>query len=614
MSIKIKILLSTFLGFFVVGVVVSWLYVLDVRAQAEGAILEKSRALVLSGEAIRDAMAQKITDNVVRPFDELAREGDRDLLISAVPVITAIGVLETNAAEAGYQFRVPKNSPRNPINEPTELEARVLAILEQGEAPEWIINDGDYIRFFRPIRLTQDCMLCHGDPAGSVDPVGGIREGWSVGEVHGAFQIISSLDEAKVIQAGAIRKVSLVTLALIVLVGLVLYRVIRGITGSLDRYARDFALAATGDLTVTTAASSRDEVGTLAEHFNSFMGTLRSMVHEISAVTSRTRSVSTTLSDMVDQTASAMEEMRANVESTGNKTKQLDKEVSESATAASEVSDFIEQLGQVINKEAEAVSQSSSAIEEISASINAIARAAEDKLRIARELEERAATGRDDVGASIQVMDKVANSANVIMDSIRVIEEIAARTNLLAMNAAIEAAHAGDYGRGFAVVASEIRELAENSANSARSIATSLKEVNGLISVSVDATRQSGDSFGQIYDQVQLVGAAMREMKQSTDELSLGSSQIIEALSALVELSSQVSDAYREMDNRVVRITRSMDTLGAISAETRAGMEEMALAINEINDAAIAIRDSGTANAENVASLESAVSRFKVEE
>ena len=189
-SIKWKILFLVLIGPIVIGGLLAWQRISDIRGGAEKAIISKSAGIVMMAESTRDQMAKKLQSGVLKPFDQLTAEN----ILEAVPVVTAMQVASAKAKEAGYTFRAPKLMPRNPNNAPTELEKDVLNELTSKNLSEKVIIEPNQIRYFKPVRLTAECLYCHGDPVGGKDVVGGVKEGWREGEIHGAFEIISSLE------------------------------------------------------------------------------------------------------------------------------------------------------------------------------------------------------------------------------------------------------------------------------------------------------------------------------------------------------------------------------------------------------------------------------------
>ena len=196
-SLKGKVLVIALLGVVLITMIISSMYIRDIKKQAVAGILEKSRAIVYTVEATREAMSSKLALGVITDLETLTAEGNRTKLLEAVPIITAINIAAKNAEIGNYSFRVPKFQPRNPKNEPVGVEIEVLRELEKGGLDEFVLTEKNQIRYFKPIKLSAECLYCHGNPVGSPDPVGGIKEGWKVGEVHGAFEIISSLAGAQ---------------------------------------------------------------------------------------------------------------------------------------------------------------------------------------------------------------------------------------------------------------------------------------------------------------------------------------------------------------------------------------------------------------------------------
>jgi methyl-accepting chemotaxis protein len=396
------------------------------------------------------------------------------------------------------------------------------------------------------------------------------------------------------------------------ILGFFLFFAIRRFMKPLGHYVQTFQRAATGDLTARATGRSGDEIGRIAGFFNEFIGTLEGMVREVKFVTDNANTISDELAASSERTAASLHEIRMNTEGMKDKIVRLDSEVTASAHSAGDVKEYISRLAELINSQAAAINQSSASIEEMSASIKNIANAAEEKLRITTELESTALDGQSEMEETEQLIKKVADSASVIMEMIQIIQDIASKTNLLAMNAAIEAAHAGEYGKGFAVVADEIRNLAESSAESAKTITDSLGEVGEFIKVSQSSTAKTGEVFSNIVGQIKDVSSSMSEMKSATSELSIGAQQILEALSSLVQTTQEVKDSSKEMNGRIGSITEALARVSDISADTKNGMEEEAIAMTEIYEAAEDISKAGVRNSESVRNLRELVDKFTV--
>jgi methyl-accepting chemotaxis protein len=222
MTLIQKILLIAAGPLLVAATVLGYVSYTDSSERATNELVGKARSVVLAAESGREEMADKwgqgiFTAEMLRTWSEA---GQRDKVLAAVPVVTAWRTAMRKANEGGYEFRVPKFEPRNPKNLPDEVEARVIRMFESDAT---ITEHHEYdaeknaIRYFRPIRLTRECLNCHGDPQTSqalwgnnqgLDPVGQRMENWREGEVHGAFEVVQSLAAADAQRAAALKKIA----------------------------------------------------------------------------------------------------------------------------------------------------------------------------------------------------------------------------------------------------------------------------------------------------------------------------------------------------------------------------------------------------------------------
>ena len=354
LSVKWKIITSTVFGPLVIALIFGYLRVSDIRNSAIESMVNKSRAIVMMAEAGRNEMASKLSKGIMQPFHEIPK----DKLLEAVPVVTAMSMVQKNTDSAGFSFRVPKVSPRNPANEPTAFEREILDELKSTNSTEKVVVTSDEVRYFRPIRLTSECLTCHGTSPGGKDPLGGPMEGWKTGEIHGAFEIIMSLDEtnAHIMEAKmGVGFLTAGTLAIVLFVtGFMTRRtLLKPLIASADLTKQIEA----GDLTAQVEVKSKDEMGQMMLRLNGMVQRLGTMMREIGSEGNHLVSASTGLQNISDtlsrssettadksQTvAAASEEMSVNMNSVAAA-------VEQTATNVSFVSEAAEQMTVTINE------------------------------------------------------------------------------------------------------------------------------------------------------------------------------------------------------------------------------------------------------------------------
>ena len=206
----------------------------------------------------------------------------------------------------------------------------------------------------------------------------------------------------------------------------------------------------------------------------------------------------------------------------------------------------------------------------------------------------------------IESQSKMLNEAN------KVISSIASETNLLAMNAAIEAAHAGDAGKGFAVVADEIRKLSETSAAESKKISAQLKGILGAISGVVDASSLSDRSFTAVAEKIQGTGNLVREIKHAMEEQSAGSKQIGDALSYMNDATAQVRTASDGVDKSRLGIISNIDSLKASSDVVKLQVENMSINIKKMEDSDSSLLNITTSMNGSIYRIGTQIDQFKV--
>jgi methyl-accepting chemotaxis protein len=259
------------------------------------------------------------------------------------------------------------------------------------------------------------------------------------------------------------------------------------------------------------------------------------------------------------------------------------------------------------------VAQSSSAIEEMLANIQSVTHTLVNNSENVKELIEASEVGRaglQEVAADIQ---EIARESEGILEINAVMENISSQTNLLSMNAAIEAAHAGEAGKGFAVVADEIRKLAENSGVQSKTISTVLKKIKDSIDKITKSTDSVLDKFEAIDNGVRTVSDQEENIRNAMEEQSVGSKQILEAIGHLNEVTQMVKSGSEEMLVGSRQVIEEGKNLELVTEEISSGMKEMSGGADQINTAVDRVNAISGNNKENIDILVKEVSKFKVE-
>jgi methyl-accepting chemotaxis protein len=222
-----------------------------------------------------------------------------------------------------------------------------------------------------------------------------------------------------------------------------------------------------------------------------------------------------------------------------------------------------------------ALTHSSIAIEELSANIHSINSSIGVMATNARELQEAGSTGKSQLAETDALIRQILEKSESLNSTNLVIEDIAERTNLLAMNAAIEAAHAGDMGRGFAVVAGEIRALAMNSGTQLTISAQNLDAVNGLVSDIFESSRSMENSFADIQEGITRLNDKTTQVEQSMREQSSGTGSIVETLDMLRSNSEQIKQEMTSIINVTHKILANIEGLGEIEEKLTTSVDSV---------------------------------------
>ncbi len=340
------------------------------------------------------------------------------------------------------------------------------------------------------------------------------------------------------------------------------------------------------DLTrrIDVASKANNEIGGVVRSFNMFTEKLQDIMREIKGSKDNLISSGQSMDEATVETTSAITQITANIQSMGNNINSQSNSVTQTAGAVNEIASNIESLNNMIAAQSDSVSQAASAVEEMIGNINSVSTSVGKMADSFMRLEGSAENGVKKQADVNERLVEIQEESKTLQDANTVISSIASQTNLLAMNAAIEAAHAGEAGRGFAVVADEIRKLSETSTAQSKTIGLQLKKIAQTITGVVQASEQTGKAFTEISNGINETDALVRQIKAAMEEQTEGSKQITEALNTMNDSTSEVKAASFEMSEGNKAILVEIKNLQDASLSMKQGMEEMSQGAGKINE------------------------------
>jgi len=275
--------------------------------------------------------------------------------------------------------------------------------------------------------------------------------------------------------------------------------------------------------------------------------------------------------------------INGSVQTINEKIESLNNNLLNSSSAIEEISQTMVEFSHQIENQSSSVVQTSAAVEQMDASIHNVREITGRKKETARELESLTEKSQSQMVDMNQLIEQVHNSVDSIQDIISVINNVASQTNLLSMNAAIEAAHAGDAGKGFAVVAEEIRKLAESTSSNASLISQTLKAVITNVGKVKDAGQEVLVSYEKINSETTDMVQAFEEINRATMELNVGSHEIVTATQSLNEITTQIRSGSQEISASSREIRDSIEKIVDASGESTKEVGRISTVTQDIN-------------------------------
>lgn len=411
----------------------------------------------------------------------------------------------------------------------------------------------------------------------------------------------------------AVTAILIAVAASIILVVFVLI-ITGGITKRI-RIVRDFSgKLKEKDFTANIKPNGSSEMKDLMNNMNGMAGELNDFLLVVKGTAAKAIESGYRINESADSTAAATTQIDANIESITREFDQISESVAKSVDIIADMNRQVDNLVHYNNRQTQSVDDMNKTVLAVADTLTGITRMAEDRSRDAQEMHNLVADGDEKIKITAKMLDEIKNQLNEISGVVRIINDIASQTNLLSMNAAIEAAHAGDSGAGFSVVAGEIRSLAESTTANAKKIKESVGKIVDTVVNANDASVQASEAFGKVRENADQVINSMQEISNGIVHIDDQMNTIRSKTEETAVAAGEISSFCEKLADKQKNVSDEVSTMDGLFAQAQEGIHEIKKGTSDIVLRVTEVSDNSKDSYRNMTDLENILEEFKTKE